>query len=167
MALRLYNMDVHVVARDPAPNAKAAIVSGIGATYRGTAKESIQDIARSMENIDLILEATGAAKASFDFLQVLGTNGIFIFTGVPAPMNDITLDAGALMRDIVLKNQVVLGTVNAPKIAFENGIRDLVEFQKKWPTQLRSLITNYLPIERFQEAVKRTDRNEIKMVLTF
>ena len=80
-------------------------------------------------------------------------------------MNDITIDAGALMRDIVLENQVVLGTVNAPKIAFENGIKDLAEFQKRWPQALRTLITGYLPLDRFQETVKRTDRNEIKTVL--
>jgi len=77
-------------------------------------------------------------------------------------MNDITLDAGALMRDIVLENQVVLGTVNAPKIAFENGIKDLAEFQKRWPQALRSLITGHLPLDRFQETVKRTDRTKLK-----
>jgi threonine dehydrogenase-like Zn-dependent dehydrogenase len=166
MALRLLNMDVHIVAREPAPNSKAVFASSIGARYHATSLETPKDIAKPLGNVDIIFEATGAAKASFDFLQVLGTNGIFIFTGVPAPMKDIMLDAGALMRDIVLNNQVVLGTVNAPKIAFENGIRDLAEFQKRWPESLHSLITEELPLERFQETVKRTDRNEIKTVLT-
>jgi len=167
MALRLLNMDVHVIAREPAPNAKASLAETLGAHYIGTANRTAEQVAAPLGNIDLIFEATGAAKASFDFLKILGTNGIFIFTGVPAPMNDITLDAGALMRDIVLDNQVVLGTVNAPKIAFENGIKDLEEFQKKWPQALQALITGTLPVERFQETIKRTDRNEIKTVLTF
>jgi len=166
MALRLLNMDVHVVARQPGPNPKATLAAMIGASYRSSTSETPADIARSMENVDLIFEATGAAKASFDFLQVLGTNGIFIFTGVPAPMNDITLDAGALMRDIVLGNQVVLGTVNAPKIAFENGLRDLQEFQKRWPEALKSLITGYLPLDNFRDTVDRANRDEIKTVLT-
>jgi threonine dehydrogenase-like Zn-dependent dehydrogenase len=166
MALRLLNMDVHVIAREPEPNAKGSLAEAIGAEYHSTGEQTAQEITDHIGNVDLIFEATGAAKVSFDFLQVLGTNGIFIFTGVPAPMNDITIDAGMLMRDIVLKNQVVLGTVNAPKAAFENGIRDLVEFHKKWPDQLKALITGYLPLERFQETVKRTDPNEIKTVLT-
>jgi len=166
MTLRLLNMDVHVIAREPAPNAKATLAEAIGAHYVATADKTVQQVTDPLGNIDLIFEATGAAKVSFDFLQVLGKNGIFIFTGVPAPMNDITLDAGTLMRDIVLENQVVLGTVNAPKVAFENGIKDLVEFQKRWPQALRDLITEHLPLERFQETVKRTDRNEIKTVLT-
>jgi threonine dehydrogenase-like Zn-dependent dehydrogenase len=167
MTLRLLNMDVHVLARDPAPNAKASLAEELGAHYIGSAGQTAEQATAPLGNIDVIFEATGAAKVSFDFLQTLGKNGIFIFTGVPAPMNDITIDAGALMRDIVLENQVVLGTVNAPKIAFENGIKDLVEFQKRWPQALRALITDYLPIERFQETVKRTNRNEIKTVLTF
>jgi glucose 1-dehydrogenase len=166
MTLRLLNMDVHVVAREAAPNAKAALSESLGAHYLATANTTAQQLTDPLGNIDLIFEATGAAKASFDFLQTLGKNGIFIFTGVPAPMNDITIDAGALMRDIVLENQVVLGTVNAPKIAFENGIKDLAEFQKRWPQALRALITGHLPLDRFQETVKRTDKNEIKTVLT-
>jgi threonine dehydrogenase-like Zn-dependent dehydrogenase len=166
MALRLLNMDVHIVARDAGPNTKTTFADSIGAVYHATSQETPLQIAGRMGNVDLIFEATGAAKASFDFMQILGTNGIFIFTGVPAPMNDITLDAGALMRDIVLNNQVVLGTVNAPKLAFENGIRDLAEFQRKWPQALSSLITGYLPLERFAETVKRTNREEIKTVLT-
>ena len=165
MALRLLNMEVHVVARDTAPNTKADFARLIGAQYRATARETPSQIAASLGSVDLIFEATGAAKASFDFLQVLGTNGIFIFTGVPAPMNDITLDAGALMRDIVLQNQVVLGTVNAPKAAFENGIRDLAEFQKKWPGALSSLITGRLPLDRFRETIKRINPEEIKTIL--
>jgi threonine dehydrogenase-like Zn-dependent dehydrogenase len=165
MTLRLLNMEVHVVAREPGPNSKATLAEAIGAHYLD--KKTVPQVTDPLGNIDLIFEATGAAKASFDFLQALGKNGIFIFTGVPAPMNDITIDAGALMRDIVLENQVVLGTVNAPKIAFENGIKDLLEFQKRWPQALRALITGYLPVERFQETIKRTDRNEIKTVLTF
>jgi len=166
MTLRLLNMDVHVVAREPAPNAKAALAESFGARYQSTSGRTAPQVVEALGNIDLIFEATGAAKASFDFLQTLGKNGIFIFTGVPAPTKDIALDAGALMRDIVLENQVALGTVNAPKIAFENGIKDLAKIQKRWPLALRALITGYLPFERFQETVKRTDRNEIKTVLT-
>jgi threonine dehydrogenase-like Zn-dependent dehydrogenase len=164
MALRLLNMDVHVVARQPAPNAKAALAEQIGAHYHADALETPTQMAAAIGNIDLIFEATGAAKPSFDFMQVLGTNGIFIFTGVPAPMKDITIDAGTLMRDIVLENQVVLGTVNAPKTAFENGIKDLVEFHKRWPDALRALITDVLPLNRFSETIKRTP-DEIKTVI--
>lgn len=167
MALRLMHMDVHVIAREPEPNAKAELLKGIGAEYHATANYTAEELTEHIGNIDLVFEATGAAKVSFDYLNVLGTNGIFIFTGVPAPMKDITIDAGALMRNIVLKNQVVLGTVNAPKSAFENGIRDLQECAKKWPDEMRALITGTLPVDRFHETIKRTNPDEIKTVLEF
>lgn len=166
MALRLMNMDVHVVAREPEPNAKAELLKQIGAEYHATAQYSAEEVTSHIGNVDLVFEATGAARVSFDYLRILGTNGIFIFTGVPAPMTDISIDAGTLMRNIVLKNQVVLGTVNAPKPAFENGIRDLKEFLARWPNAMKALITGSLPLERFHETIQRTNPDEIKTVLT-
>ena len=124
MALLHRNFRTAVVARHPGPNAKSDLLDQLGAEYFGTDQEPPAQIQKKLGNIDFILEATGAAQASFEFLQLLGTNGIFIFTGVPAPLKDITIDAGTLMRQIVLRNQVALGTVNAPKQAFQNGIDD-------------------------------------------
>jgi len=166
MTLRLLNMNVFVVARAPKPNNRTEILSGIGAEYYSTNEFTASQIAGKIGNLDLIFEATGAASASFEFLQVLGTNGIFIFTGVPAPMKNLTIDAGTLMRNIVLKNQVILGTVNAPKAAFENGIRDLREFKKRWGKQIDALITGYLPLPRFNETFSNRQSDEIKTVLT-
>jgi len=48
----------------------------------------------------------------------------------------------------VVKNQVILGTVNADKAAFESAIRDLAVFKQRWPQALRSLITGRYPIEQ-------------------
>ena len=48
----------------------------------------------------------------------------------------------------MLKNQVVLGSVNADKADFGAAIRDLTVFQQRWPQALRSLITGYYPIEQ-------------------
>ncbi len=165
MAFRVLNMKVYVIARTPAPNPRAAIAEAIGATYLSSDTLSAADIAAKIGNIDLVLEATGAANASFDFLQVLGTNGIFIFTGVPAPHKDLTLDAGTLMRNIVLRNQVVLGTVNAPKQAFENGVRDLAEFVKRWPKELAAMITKRYRPDDIEEIL--AGRDGVKSVIDF
>lgn len=167
MAFRNLNMKVGVVARTPKPNAKADLLASIGADYHSTEKFTPQQIADQIGNIDLILEATGAAKVSYDYMSVLGTNGIFVFTGVPGPHKEISLDAGSLMRNMVLKNQVVVGTVNAPKAAFENGVRDLADFVRKWPKQLASLITERVPIDQYQQILAGRQADEIKTVLTF
>ena len=51
------------------------------------------------------------------------------------------------MRDIVLKNQVVLGTVNANRKAFENAIADLQEFKQQFPAAIEGLITKRYTID--------------------
>jgi hypothetical protein len=42
------------------------------------------------------------------------------------------------MRNLVLKNQVVFGTVNAGRETFEAAIRDLGVFMRRWPAAVRS-----------------------------
>ena len=80
--------------------------------------------------IDLVYEATGAAAMSFQVLGELSANAIFVFTGVPGRAAPIQIDADQLMKHIVLENQVVLGTVNAGRDAFEAAIRDLGIFRQ-------------------------------------
>ena len=55
------------------------------------------------------------------------------------------------MRDLVLKNQVIIGTVNADRAAFESAIRDLGEFKRRWPDALRRVITGRHPLESYRE----------------
>jgi threonine dehydrogenase-like Zn-dependent dehydrogenase len=167
MAFKNMNMKVTVVSRGRKPNAGAALVESVGVEYLSTQDVTPAQVAEKIGNIDVVLEATGAAQVSYDYMQVLGTNGIFIFTGVPGSKKDITLDAGTLMRSMVLRNQVVLGTVNAPKAAFENGARDLRDFRRKWPTALDHLITARVPIDRFKDALARHTHDAIKTILTF
>lgn len=167
MVFRNLDMKTFVVARSRKPNFKSELLNSFGAEYLSSEERTPEQIAEQIGNIDLVLEATGAAKISFDFLRVLGPNGIFIFTGVPSPKKEFSIDGGTLMRNIVLRNQVVLGTVNAPKAAFQNGIEHLKEFSRKWPKQLRALITAKLPFSRFQETLSGRQPDEIKTVLTF
>ena len=56
-----------------------------------------------------------------------------------------------LMRDVVLKNQVVAGTVNADPTAFHDAIRDLGEFRKRWPEAIRNVITGRHRIDAFHD----------------
>ena len=102
-------------------------------------------MAEELGNVDLIYEATGAAGVAFRALDVLGVNGVFVFTGVPGRKGPIELDAGTLMRRLVLENQLVFGTVNAGADAFQAAITDLARFHAQWPEQLRALITRRYP----------------------
>jgi len=50
------------------------------------------------------------------------------------------------MRNLVLKNQIVYGTVNAGRDAFEVAFRDLEIFHSRWPDAVKSLITGRDPM---------------------
>jgi hypothetical protein len=84
---------------------------------------------------------------------VLGSNAIFVFTGVPGRKPPNSIDTDLLMRNLVLKNQVVLGTVNASQSAFENAVSDLGAFQQRWPTAVRSLISGRYEAEQYRDVL--------------
>ena len=72
---------------------------------------------------------------------------------LPNDGEPLSVDTDLLMRNLVLKNQVILGTVNAGKDAFQAAIHDLAVFYKRWPDAVRSLITGRFPIERFRDPI--------------
>jgi threonine dehydrogenase-like Zn-dependent dehydrogenase len=151
MALAAADFDVYVYSREAAPNPKSQIVDALGGHYVSAQTHSIEQLAEEVGNIDVVYEATGASSVSFEVLKVLGTNGIFVFTGVPGRKAPIEVDTDLIMRDLVLKNQVVFGTVNASRETFEDAIRDLGGFMERWPGAVRSLITGRYPIEAHRE----------------
>lgn len=151
MALAAVDFDVYVYSREAAPNQKSQIVETIGGHYVSAQTDSIEQLAARVGNIDVVYEATGASSVSFEMLKVLGTNGIFVFTGVPGRKAPIEVDTDFIMRDMVLKNQVLFGTVNAGRGTFEDAISDLGVFMQRWPDAVRSLITGRYPIEAHRD----------------
>jgi glucose 1-dehydrogenase len=149
MALINYDFDTYVYSREPAPNPKSQLLESIGAHYISSENIAPEMFPEQIGNVDLIYEATGASSLAFETMKYLGTNGIFIFTGVPGRKRPIQVDTDLIMRNLVLKNQVVFGTVNAGRDSFENSIRDLGTFAKRWPEAVQSLITGRFPMEAY------------------
>jgi threonine dehydrogenase-like Zn-dependent dehydrogenase len=151
MALAASGFAVFVYSREPAPNPKSELVESFGATYVSSMRTSPEQLAAQVGNIDVVYEAAGASSVAFDLMRVLGANGVFVFTGVPGRKAPIQLDADLLMKRLVLNNQVVFGTVNADRSAFEAAIAHLGEFRSRWPGVPEALITGRFPIERHGE----------------
>ncbi len=106
-----------------------------------------------MGNIDLVYEAVGHSHFALQALRVLGTNGTFVLTGVPGLQAFIEADPARTMRDMVLKNQVLMGTVNAGPDAFASALRDLDAFRRRWPAVVRTLIAGRYPPEQAPELI--------------
>ena len=164
MALIAAGFKTYVYSREAKPNPKADVVEAIGAEYVSSSTVSVDDLAKQVGHIDLVYEAVGASNLAFDVLRVLATNGVFVFTGVPGRKAPIEVDTDLIMRDLVLKNQVAFGTVNAGRNAFEDSIRDLGKFMEKWPDAVRSLITRH-PIGDFHDLMMGQSSG-IKNVIT-
>ena len=115
---------------------------------------SVDDLPRLIDGIDLVYEATGASRLCFEVMKVLGTNGVFCFTGVPGRKAPIEVDTALIMRNLVLENQVMLGTVNAGRQAYEAAARDLSTFMERWPEAVRELITGRYPMEQHADLLR-------------
>lgn len=146
MTLLRAGFDVTVYSNTPAPNERSALVEALGARYVSSQEHDVEELAVLVGGIDVVYEAVGASKLAFDVLRVLGTNGIFLFTGVPGRGGPLPVDTDALMRNLVLKNQVVLGSVNAGRQDFEAAVADLEQFRRRWPGALAQLIGARHPV---------------------
>lgn len=147
MALLVRGFKTFVYSREAADDSRARLVESMGAHYVSSVDFNPEQLAGKTGNIDLVYEATGFAPVSFDVLRFLGSNGVYIFTGIPGPRPPEPMDMDDIMRAMVLKNQVVLGTVNADRQSFVDAIADLGEFRKRFPEAVKGLITKRYQIE--------------------
>jgi glucose 1-dehydrogenase len=153
MALVNAGFETYIYSREGPEDIRARVAAKIGAGYVSSQRQSIRELARSVGNVDVVYEAVGASQTAFELLELLGPDGIFCFTGVPRHGEPLSVNAGRLLHNLVLKNQVILGTVNSGRESFEAAIRDLGVFHQRWPEAVSSLITRRYPIEEFCEPI--------------
>ena len=151
MALVVNGFKTYVYSRSAEPHPKADLVNSIGAKYISSDTTPAAKFAEMVGNIDLVYEAVGVASISFEVMKLLGLNGIFVFTGIPPHKPAIPIEADSLMRQVVLMNQAIVGTVNADRPAFTNAIRHLGIFKKRWPDALAKVISNRYTLESYRE----------------
>ena len=166
MMLVSAGFETFVYSRELPPNPRIDLVSSIGATYISTQTTNIEQLHEQIGNIDLVYEAVGHSHFALEVLRVLGINGIFVLTGVPGLQAFIEADPARLMREMVLKNQVLFGTVNAGSDSFASAVRDLDVFMKRWPAAVRTLIAGRYPPEQAFELILGRPTG-IKSVISF
>jgi len=149
MALITRGFETFVYARSPGDTPNARLAASIGATYVSGKTTDFAALAKRLGGIDLVYEAAGAVRPAFELLEHLGTNGVCILTGVPA-LTPVPVNVERIMRNLVLKNQAVVGTVNAGRDAFEAAIRDLEVFLGRWPEALRGIVTGRFKLDDFR-----------------
>jgi glucose 1-dehydrogenase len=163
LVLRVRGYDVVAVDRHDS-SAATELLSRIGARHANVGA-GLDALAGA--RFDLVIEATGSASLDFDLVDVLGPNGVLVLTGIPdldGPTRSVA--GGALFRGIVLRNQAVVGSVNANRTYFESGLRDLLAMEERWPGSAAALVSSRRPLERWREVLVDRPEASIKNVLT-
>jgi threonine dehydrogenase-like Zn-dependent dehydrogenase len=165
MALVARGYRTTVFSRERPDGPKARLAASFGAEYLSGEVLPLAEAPGRVEPFDLVYEATGAAQAAFDALPLLAPNGAFVLTGVPGRRGPISLDAARAVRDLVLGNRAVIGTVNAGRRHFAAAVRDLALFTASWPEALAALVTARFPLERAAEALSTRPPGTVKQVV--
>jgi threonine dehydrogenase-like Zn-dependent dehydrogenase len=131
-------------------------VRDLGATYHSG---SVLDLDFDP---DIIIECTGVGSVIGDAVQKIGAGGIICLTGVGAGgvASRAVADVAAA---VVLKNNVLVGSVNANKRHWYRAGEALARADRAW---LRRLITRVEKPENFHKALERTP-DDIKVVIQF
>jgi threonine dehydrogenase-like Zn-dependent dehydrogenase len=151
-----HGLEVHVLDRVTSGH-KPDLVKALGATYHST------NVATVGFEPDIILECTGVGQVIADSIQNVGSSGIVCLTGVGRGGALI----GAAIADVaaaaVLRNNVVVGSVNANKRHWYRAGEELTRADRKW---LERLITRREKPENFRQALDRKP-DDIKVVVQF
>ena len=151
MAFTVAGFSVTVYSRTASHGDKDDIVSGFGGRFIAAETHTVEQMAQEVGRIDVVYEAVGASSLAFEVVKTIGPNAVFIFTGVPGRKGPIEVDTDTIMRDMVLENQVVFGTVNAPPESFDAAVRDLGTFMQRWPNAVKGIVTGRYAIDQALE----------------
>jgi threonine dehydrogenase-like Zn-dependent dehydrogenase len=155
LVLRLRGLHVYTLARTPAPTLNSEIVTALGATYVSTRERSMQELAREVGKADIIIDATGSSAISFGSMEVLGLNGVLVWTGITGGQEKVTVPGDKINLEWVLGNKLLLGSVNANREHFEMGIKDLAMGEATWPGVIERILTD--PVEGLENYAKVMD----------
>ena len=157
MALRQRGLEVHVLDRmEDGP--KPELVRALGATYHSG------PISRIGLEPDVVIECTGVGPLITEAIHAAGPGGVVCLTGVGAGGRTSTGPTAAeLATDAVLKNKVVVGSVNANRRHWYRAAAALARADRSW---LARLISRQERPEALDRALHRGP-DDVKVVLRF
>ena len=167
VALRLKGAEITGIDIVDEDSKRPNILKRLGGNYLNAKKINILDLDDKLGQIDFIFEAAGVPQLGFDLIDALGVNGIYVMTGIPGEGKPVCFPAAEAMAGMVLKNQIVFGSVNASTSHFEMGIKDLERAKNKWGDLIDELITTRIGFDEFEKAIHFRDTDDIKTVVTW
>ncbi len=156
LLLRQRGLEVHVLDRvESGP--KPELVRALGATYHAG---SVRDIGLEP---DVIVECTGVGQVISDAIGAMGPGGILCLTGVGRGGRTIGPAVADVAAAAVLKNNAVVGSVNANKRHWYKAGEALARADRAW---LARLVTRRERPGDFARALERRP-DDIKVLIQF
>jgi threonine dehydrogenase-like Zn-dependent dehydrogenase len=156
LVAKLFGLEVHVLDRMET-GSKPDLVRSLGATYHcGSVKEV------GFEP-DAIIECTGVGQLIAESIQTIGASGIVCLTGVGHGGVVTSAACANIAAAAVLKNNVIVGSVNANKRHWYKAGQCLARADHSW---LAKLITRRVRPENFMSALERKP-DDIKVIIQF
>ncbi len=165
MVLRLCDSNVWGLDVVDPESVRPQILKKMGGKYIQSSQINLENFQKECPQLDMVVEAAGIAKLDFDLIKILGNNGIYVLTGVPGDQRPLNVDGASMMRQLVLKNQIILGSVNAGHNHFINAVKDLEAAHNKWPSLIENIITSKTPYTEFEKVLLEHSSDEIKSVI--
>jgi len=156
LAAKQLGLEVHVLDQYET-GSKPDLVRELGATYHSCTVSELDF------EPDAIVECTGVGPVIAASIQKIAPNGIVCLTGVGHGGVLNTTPVADVASAAVLRNNVIVGSVNANKRHWFKAGEILAKADRKW---LAKLITRREKPENFMQALQRTP-DDIKVVIQF
>jgi len=166
-ALRLRGAEVYGLDVVPADSIRPKVLEAIGGKYIDGREIGVTDVDDKIGEMDFAFEATGIAQLQIQIIDTLAVNGIYVATGIPGGDRPLTLNAGSLMQQLVLKNQLLIGSVNASLHHYEQAVDYLTRSKEKWPEAIAQVVTHKAPYQEFKTVLHQHLADEIKAVISW
>jgi glucose 1-dehydrogenase len=165
MVLVADSFETLVYSRDSEESKQAELVRSLGAQYVSSNSTPLESLAERFGEFDVVLEAVGFAPLMMAATQVLRPNGVLALTGVPNEAATAEVNAGRALRNLVLRNEVVFGTVNAGRRDHLSAIHHLEQFLVLFPESVRQLITDRVTLDEVPQMLKQKQgiKNVVEM----
>jgi len=121
LAFQARGLAVSVHSLEPSDHARVRLLEAAGVRYLASIKG---------ETHYIVLEATGSPDAALAGLRALAPAGVCCVLGAPSSAGELPF------RDLILKNQIVFGSVNASPEAFTAALTDLARFDRDLVSRL-------------------------------
>jgi threonine dehydrogenase-like Zn-dependent dehydrogenase len=156
LVAKQHGLEVHVLDRvESGP--KPELVKALGATYHSGAATEVGF------QPDVVLECTGVGAVIADALRVVASGGVVCLTGVGSGGRVGKLPIADMAAEVVLRNNVVVGSVNANKRHWYRAGEALARADRSW---LSHLVSRRARPEEFASALNR-EPDDIKVVIQF